>query len=222
MSSKEKALTVRSNSKSRQCRKVHLQCCLTSPSKRRLGVMRGNGNHKIITPHRHLTCLFIKLYIFTVPPRLVGVGRAIAESISCLLPEMAVATPKILHLSIFGHIRRKPLLEVLHFLFFDCVFCRYKMSDIANAHSSKLLFLSVFFFSFGSDAKVPRHLGYIEILTSFQLQVLHINICLLQSDGSSMNSTIHRIWWQLMRPSKRKLHLPCLNRPDRLCRFLCA
>src|ERR1700742_4727280 len=32
----------------------------------------------------------------------VGVGRAIAESISCLLPEMAVATPKILHFSIFG------------------------------------------------------------------------------------------------------------------------
>lgn len=30
-------------------------------------------------------------------------GRAIAESISCLLPEMAVATPKILHFSIFGH-----------------------------------------------------------------------------------------------------------------------
>ena len=35
-------------------------------------------------------------------PRPVGVGQAIAESISCLLPEMAVAMPKILHLSIFG------------------------------------------------------------------------------------------------------------------------
>jgi hypothetical protein len=35
-------------------------------------------------------------------PRPLGVGQAIAESISCLLPEMAVAMPKILHLSIFG------------------------------------------------------------------------------------------------------------------------
>jgi hypothetical protein len=29
-------------------------------------------------------------------PRPVGVGQAIAESISCLLPEMAVAMPNIL------------------------------------------------------------------------------------------------------------------------------
>lgn len=37
------------------------------------------------------------IYIFVCISWLVGVGRAIAESISCLLPEMAVATPKILH-----------------------------------------------------------------------------------------------------------------------------
>ena len=42
------------------------------------------------------------LYKFQTTPRPLGVGQAIAESISCLLPEMAVAMPKILHLSIFG------------------------------------------------------------------------------------------------------------------------
>ena len=41
-------------------------------------------------------------YILLLSPSLSGVGQAIAESISCLLPEMAVAMPKILHLPIFG------------------------------------------------------------------------------------------------------------------------
>jgi hypothetical protein len=44
------------------------------------------------------------------------VGQAIAESISCLLPEMAVAMPKILHLPIFGILRQlRARLELLAF-----------------------------------------------------------------------------------------------------------
>lgn len=42
------------------------------------------------------------VHMFLQAPRPVGVGQAIAESISCLLPEMAVAMPKILHSTIFG------------------------------------------------------------------------------------------------------------------------
>lgn len=39
----------------------------------------------------------LRVDIFLLSFLLVGVGRAIAESISCLLPEMAVATPNKLH-----------------------------------------------------------------------------------------------------------------------------
>jgi hypothetical protein len=39
---------------------------------------------------------FTKGYILLLVPRPAGVGQAIAESISCLLPEMAVAMPNIL------------------------------------------------------------------------------------------------------------------------------
>lgn len=46
------------------------------------------------------------------PARLIGVGQASSESISCLLPEMAVAMPKILHFTIFGTtLRRMPTLS---------------------------------------------------------------------------------------------------------------
>jgi len=57
-----------------------------------------------------------KGYIFVRSPRPVGVGRARAESISCLLPEMAVATPKILHLSIFGQLSRSAERLIFGFL----------------------------------------------------------------------------------------------------------
>jgi hypothetical protein len=59
---------------------------------------------------------YYNTYILFLLPRLPGVGQAIAESISCLLPEMAVAMPKILHLPIFGILRQlRARLELLAF-----------------------------------------------------------------------------------------------------------
>jgi hypothetical protein len=59
---------------------------------------------------------YYNAYILFLLPRLPGVGQAIAESISCLLPEMAVAMPKILHLPIFGILRQlRARLELLAF-----------------------------------------------------------------------------------------------------------
>lgn len=70
----------------------------------------------------------VKRYMFYFQNFRVGVGRAIAESISCLLPEMAVATPNILHsINLWNRLiclRNLPLRMVLCILFLDlCIRC---------------------------------------------------------------------------------------------------
>ena len=76
-------------------------------------------------------------YILLLLPRLSGVGQAIAESISCLLPEMAVAMPKILHLPIFG------ILSALTSCFAFCPFCRpsasFKLRSSARTRRNSFL-----------------------------------------------------------------------------------
>ena len=66
-------------------------------------------------------------YILLLLPRLSGVGQAIAESISCLLPEMAVAMPKILHLPIFGIL--SPLLRAAYFLSFLSTLSKFQVKE---------------------------------------------------------------------------------------------
>ena len=66
---------------------------------------------------------------------LLGVGRAIAESISCLLPEMAVATPRILHSNnLWTILREKPCLV----LWFRSAFLHSLSSDRVTSNASIL------------------------------------------------------------------------------------